>query len=112
MLILRLYENSNSFQYIFIEGILFVIAIALHVCFETNIISVEHFYQLIAITLVLMILVTRQLKSVLVIFSLPFILISFGLYFIVCFILWQQQPTVRYLTVKYNNFVKIGRAHV
>lgn len=107
MLILRLYENSNSFQSIFMEGILFAIAIALHICFETNMISVEHFYQLTAITLVLMILVTRQFKSVLVIFSLPFILISFGLYFIVCLILWHQPPTVRYLTVKYNDFVRI-----
>jgi hypothetical protein len=106
MLVLRLYENSRSLKQICIETTLFLIVIALHICLDLKQISAEHFYQMIATTVALMIFFS-DFKSILILFALPFILISFSLYCIGCFILNKEQATIESLTEKYNRFVKI-----
>lgn len=104
--VLRLYENRREARlHICIESTLFLIAIALHFCLDLGKISAEHFYQMIAI--ILMILIAREFKSILILFALPFILISFTIYCLGCFILNKKQPTVEYLTERYNSFVEI-----
>jgi len=69
--------------------------------------SAEHFYQMIAIIIALMILIAREFKSIIILFALPFILIGFVFYCIGCFILNKEQPSVESLTEKYNRFVEI-----
>jgi hypothetical protein len=104
--VLRLYENSRNFKQICIETTLFLIAIALHICSDFEQISAEHFYQLLATTVAMMIFFS-DFKSILILFALPFILIGFALYCIGCFIQNKEQPTIESLTEKYNRFVKI-----
>ena len=106
MFVLRLYENRHeTMSHICIETTLFLIAIALHICLDLKQISAEHFYQMIAI--ILMIFIAREFKSIIILFTLPFILIGFVFYCIGCFILNKKQPTVEYMTERYNYFVEI-----
>lgn len=107
ILVLRVYENSRNFKQICIETTLFLIAIALHICLDMKQMSAEHFYQMIAIIIALMILIAREFKSIIILFALPFILIGFIFYCIGCFILNKEQPSVESLTEKYNRFVEI-----
>jgi len=106
ILVLRLYENSRSLKQICIETTLFLIVIALHICLDLEQLSAEHFYQMIATVVALMIFFS-DFKSILILFALPFMLISFSLYCIGCFILNKKQSTIESLTEKYNRFVKI-----
>jgi hypothetical protein len=106
MFMLRLYENRHeAMSHICIETTLFLIAIALHFCLDLEKISAEHFYQMIAI--ILIIFIAREFKSIIILFALPFILIGFVFYCIGCFILNNKQPTVEYMTERYNYFVEI-----
>ena len=105
---LRLYENRREAKsHICVETTLFLIAIALHILLDKKQMSVEHFYQMIVFTIGLIILITREFKSTIILFALPFILIGFAFYCIGCFILNKKQPTVEYLTKRYNYFVEI-----
>jgi hypothetical protein len=107
ILVLRLYENSRSLKQICIETTLFLIVIALHICLDLKQISAEHFYQMIAIIIALMIFMARESKSIIILLGLPFILSGFVFYCIGCFILNKEQPSVESLTEKYNRFVEI-----
>lgn len=106
MFILRLYETTHRFT-ICIETILFSIAIALHICLDTQKISSIRFYQMISITIALMILISGELKSIIMIFFLPFLCISFIVYSLLYSVLYKEQPSMQYFTTKYNDFVRL-----
>ena len=107
ILVLRLYENGRRLKQICIESTLFSIAIGLHICLDIGQISAEHFYQMLAFTVALIILVSNEFKPILILFFLPFILISLTCYIVGCFILNKEQPSVESLTERYNRFVQI-----
>ena len=71
ILVLRLYEKGRRLKQICIESTLFLIAIVLHICLDIGQISAEHFYQMLAFTVALIILVSKEFKPILILFFLP-----------------------------------------
>jgi hypothetical protein len=107
MLILRFYEYRIELKSICIESVFFLIAIALHIFLDMEQLSAEHFYQMTAVTVVLIIIVLNEFKAITILFTLPFFMIGFIFYYIGCSIFYDKQPTVESLREKYNDFVSI-----
>jgi len=103
MFVLRLYEQ-NPLIYKCMESLLFIIAIVIHICFDLKLITAEHFYLLIVIIISIMTVVSREIKSIFTIFSLPFLLCGLFIYSFFA-MLSGQTPTIQQLTEKYNDFV-------